>query len=412
MASHCAVRAVCAAGVYGSLTSNWMRVKLSRHDGEGRCVFPATDAATDLRVLLATILAGAEPLWCAVTTEVTHELVKCAHQEGVLALVDKRLRELPAGDLAAPPKVRQAFLAATRSEALSSMLLQAEALRVLSLMAEAGIPGLLLKGSALAYWAYSQPHLRACSDVDLLLPSREAAEQLSDRLTASGYERSKTSGELVAYELLCRRSVSDDWQIEIDIHWRLANSPLFANVFTFDELMADSVALPNLAPNARGLGPVHALIHACVHRALNLSIGVGDKLKWQYDLELVRANFTPADWRRLVDLSIRKGLAGVVLDALGNAARTFESQLPHEWTTALARAGSAETLDARRLSDWRYMQHRTFKSLPTAILKLRWLWQRVFPSIDYLRHLYGTQHKSYCYLILLRSRQVFKLLKR
>ena len=85
----------------------------------------------------------------------------------------------------------------------------------------------------------------------------------------------------------------------------------------------------------------------------------------------MRADFTTADWRRLVDLSIRKGLAGVVLDALENAARTFESQLPHQWTTALASAESVETLDARRLSDWRYMQHKTFKSLPSAFLKLR-----------------------------------------
>lgn len=313
------------------------------------------------------------------------------------------------GALAIPPDVIKAFTTGARNEAVVSMVIEGESRRMLGLMAEAGIPGLLLKGSALAYWAYSQPHLRACSDVDLLLPSREAAEQLSDRLTASGYKRSKTSGELVAYELLCRRPVSDDWHVEIDIHWRLANSPLFANAFTFDELMADSVALPNLAPNARGLGLVHALIHACVHRALNLSIGVGDKLKWQYDLELVLANFTPADWRRLVDISIKKGLAGVVLDGIENAARTFESQLPRAWTTALASAESTEILDARRLSNWRYMQRMTFRSLPTAFLKLRWLWQRLFPSLDYLRYLYGTQHKSYCYLIFFR---VWRVLKR
>ena len=370
---------------------------------------PATNAAIDLRIFLAAILAGARPFWAAVTTEVTHELVKYAHREGVLALVDKRLRELPPGDFAAPLEVRQAFSASARREAISSMLLQSEALRVLSLMADIGIPGLLLKGSALAYSAYSQPHMRACSDVDLLLPSREAAEQLAALLTALGYERSKTSGELVAYELLCRRPVSDDWHVEIDIHWRLANSPLFSNAFTFDELMADSVALPKLASNARGLGPVHAMIHACVHRALNLSIGVGDKLKWQYDLELVRANFTAADWRRLVDISIRKGLAGVVLNGLKNGARTFESQLPHEWTTALARAELTETLDARRLSDWHYMQRMTLKSLPTVFLKMRWLWQRLFPSLDYLRHLYGNQHRSYPYLIFLRVRRVLKL---
>ena len=344
------------------------------------------------------------------------ELVAVAQREGVAALVDWRLQQAARKSAVSEAQQKQptiseaikAFADAAREEALVFMVIESESRRVLGLMAEAGIFGLLLKGSALAYWAYPQPHLRACGDVDLLLPSREAAEQLSKRLTTSGYDRSQTSGELVAYELLCRRPVSDNWQVEIDIHWRLANSPLFANLFTFDELLAGSIALPNLAPNARGLGPVHALMHACVHRALNLSIGVGDKLKWQYDLELVRANFTPADWRRLVDISIRKGLAGVVLDAIENAARTFESQLPQEWTTALASAELTEILDARRLSDWHYMQRMTFKSLPTVFLKMRWLWQRLFPSLDYLRYLYGTQHRSYSYLIFLRVRRVLK----
>ena len=102
-------------------------------------------------------------------------------------------------------------------------------------------------------------------------------------------------------------------------------------------------------------------------------------------MELVRANFTPADWHRLVDISIKNGLAGVVLDAIENAAQTVESQLPQEWITALASAELAEILDARRLSDWHYMQRMTFQSLPTPFFKLRWLWQRLFPSFDYLR---------------------------
>ena len=376
---------------------------------------PGPDS-TPSRAWLAAVICGGQPVWSFGATLPLGELVAVAKREGIVALLSRHLQQAARefavtqveGTQAIPPEVIKAFSTAAREEALVSMVIEGQSRRVLGLMAEAGIPGLLLKGSALAYWAYPQPHLRACSDVDLLLSSRKAAEQLSDQLMASGFERAETSGELVAYELLCRSPVSGDWQIEIDIHWRLANSPLFANAFTFDELMADSVALPNLAPNARGLGPVHALMHACVHRALNLSIAVGDKLKWQYDLELVRANFTPADWRRLVDLSVKKGLAGVVLSAMENAAKTFESQLPQEWTTALASAEPAEILDARRLSDWRYMQHMTFKSLPTASLKLRWVWQRLFPSLDYLRCLYGSQHESYCYLIFLRIQRVFR----
>ena len=360
----------------------------------------------------AWLARAISPAACSLESSlVPTDLLAVAQQEGVVALADWRIRQSGQWSDRAlnEDAMAESFNAALRGTALVSMLLEAETKTVLKVMAQSAIPGLLLKGSALAYWAYPSPHLRACGDVDVLLPSRTEAEKVASGLCAVGLERSNTSGDLVSYELMCRRRVSNELQLEVDIHWRLANSPLFANAFTFDELMADAVALPNLAPNARGLSPVHALIHACVHRALNLSIGTGDKLKWQYDLELVRANFTPADWRRLVDLSIKKGLAGVVLDALENAARAFESQLPHEWTTALACAESNETLNARRLSDWRYMQLMTFKSMPTISTKLRWLWQRLFPSLDDLRDLYGTQHRSYSYLIFLRFRRVLKL---
>ena len=368
----------------------------------------AANCQVNVRNWLARAISGGE---CSLESSLLPaDLLAFAQQEGVVAMAEWRIRESMQGSgraLDVDPIV-QSFEAASRVDALLSMLLEAETRTVLKVMAQSAVPGLLLKGSALAYWAYPSPHLRACGDVDVLLPSRNAAEKVASGLCAVGLERSNTSGDLVSYELMCRRRVSNELQLEVDIHWRLANSPLFANVFTFDELMADSVALPNLAPNARGLGPVHALVHACVHRALNLSIGVSDKLKWQYDLELLRAKFTPADWRRRVDISIKKGLAGVVRDAIENAAQTFESQLPQEWTTTLASAESTEILDARRISDWHYMQSMTFKSLPTPFLKLRWLWQRLFPSLDYLRYLYGTQHKSYCNLIFLRVRRMLK----
>ena len=145
----------------------------------------------------------------------------------------------------------------------------------------------------------------------------------------------------MAYELLCTRAVTPDWRVEVDIHWRLTNSPLFSDAFTFDELMADAIPLPRLAPNARGLGPVHALLHACMHRALNLSIGVDDKLKWLYDLIVLMDVFTPADWDRMVRLAIDKKLAGVVLAGLEAAAATFQRELPADVVAALRSGGGS-----------------------------------------------------------------------
>lgn len=365
------------------------------------------------RVWLAAIANGAQPTWKVNNEAMAAKLVAAAQQEDVTALVDWRLRQSRREpNLAgAPDAVAQAFATAARDEVLLSMLLEGETRKVLGVLAEEGVPGLLLKGSALAHWAYPEPHLRACSDVDLLLPSREAAEKLASRLCAAGYERSGTSGELVAYELMCRRRISDEWAVEVDVHWRLANSPLFADAFTFDELMAESIALPQLGPHARGLGLVHACVHACMHRALNLSIGIDDKLKWLYDLEVLMALFTPADWQRLTALSVSKRLAGIVLNALETTSTTFACELPSEVTLILRQAEMGEPLDVRSLSDWHYMQRKTFEAMPTMSLRLHWLWQRVFPSGDYLSYLYGSEHQNYVTLMAERFRRAMRRIR-
>jgi hypothetical protein len=342
----------------------------------------------------------------------TAELITAATDEGVVGLASWRLQQASADAATTAPwhsELVAAFAAAARADAVAFMVIEAETRRVLGLMQEVGMVGLLLKGSALAHWAYPQPQLRACGDVDLLLSSREAAERLSGRLTADGYMRARTSGDLVAYELLCTRAVMPGWQLEIDIHWRVTNSPLFSNALTFDELMRESIALPTLAPNARGLGLMHALLHACMHRALNLSIGLNDQLKWLYDLIVLTDHFTPTEWQRAVAVAREKQLAGVVLSGLEAAASVFAHALPVDVVTTLRTAALHEPLDASRLSDWRYMQSQTFRALPSVGQRARWLWQRAFPSRDYLTALYGEQ-ASYGGLALLRLKRMLRRL--
>jgi hypothetical protein len=143
----------------------------------------------------------------------------------------------------------------------------------------------LLKGQAIAQWAYPDPssarqrrHRRAGCH------ARCAADQLASRLCESGYELFQPSGDLVALEMMLRREVVPGVWVEIDLHCRVINSPLFAERFTFDELMAESIALPRLGANARGLGPAHAFIHACMHWAATLAWAWTIRLKWLYDI--------------------------------------------------------------------------------------------------------------------------------
>jgi hypothetical protein len=197
----------------------------------------------------------------------------------------------------------------------------------------------------------------------------------------------------------------------VDAHWRISAMPLFSGAFEFDELFEMSVALPALGAHARGLAPVHAFAHASIHRASNVCSGIGDRLKWLYDLHLLAQRFNADDWDRLLDVCRERGLCGVVPVAIGATAAEFGPVVPADVVAALAAGRESESLDASRLRDWGYVQRQNLRALPTLSLRVRWLWQRVFPSKGYLRELYG-QDVSVSGLWLERVRRAFGRLSR
>lgn len=310
-------------------------------------------------------------------------LLELAGAEGVVTLVSHRL----ADDLTAPPNVREAFAAAARSLVAAHLGLEAECRRVLEVIHEAGVPVLLLKGLALGHWLFPAAYLRESSDIDLLFSNRAGADRAADVLTNYGYSMPFAPGD-VAHEFTCRRA-SRGHEVDLDMHWHLSGMPLFRSLLPFDELFAASIPLQQIAPGARGLCPVHAFVHACMHRASNLCAGLGDRLKWLYDLHLLAGTFTDRDWQTLLDLCAQRGLCGICAEGLHATESTFGTAVPVTVLESLRAGRMHESLDASRLADWKYMQLRNFAKLPSLRERATWLQQTLFPPRGYLQELYG-----------------------
>ena len=337
------------------------------------------------RSTLAHLLAGQKLDLSAATEMELDTLLAVASAEGVLALLGQRVAQISH----ASPGFLQSVAASERALAASAMLLQAECRRVLAALPPE-MPVLLLKGSALAYWLYPQPFLRECSDIDLLVPARSDAEQAAACLGMLGYAMHHQPDDL-AHELLCRRVLGNGMQVDLDVHWRLANAPVFADLFSFDELQAASMALPKLGPTARGLGPVHAFVHACLHRAINVYTGIGDRLKWLYDLHLLALHFDAGDWQVLQATCMERRISGVCAEGIEAAAAAFGPVVPSPVLDALNAARSHDRVDTRRVGEWRYMQWQNLVALPSLGTRLRWLWQSLSPPTGYLEELYGPE---------------------
>jgi len=317
-------------------------------------------------------------------------LVDGARAEGVEALVKQRLAVQPGGH----PQLLAHLAGPVRDRAVTAMLFEAEARRVLGVLGEAGIPVLLLKGSALAYWLYATPYLRDCVDIDLLFRCRADAEQAAALLVPHGYELEHPASDL-AYEMPCFLKREGVRRLELDMHWRLSNAPLLANAFAFEELLARSISVPRLGPHARGLSPPDALIHACMHRALNLFFEAdGDRLKWLYDIHLLCTSLDSQEWTALLEACRRRGLHGICLDGIEAASAEFGTVVSAGVLDALSAGAASESLDAKRLRSWTYLHLLNLKALPNLRTRIRWIGQQVFLPLPTMRARYGNEGDS------------------
>ena len=288
-----------------------------------------------------------------------------------------------------PATLRAALTQHAYQEVAVEMVRAAELREVLAALAQEGLSVLLLKGAALAYTLYPEPHLRSRCDTDLLLPSRDEAECAGRVLQTLGYQQPMAiPGDLIFHELGCYKTGPSGLTHALDMHWRMSNATLFGECFTFAELAAAAVPVPALGPQARGLGPVHALLLACMHRVAHMSGDIADRLIWLYDIHRLAQRLSDMQWQQVTTLAEERTLCGPCYDGLRSAQTWFTTALPEAVLSRLRAGAGRERFDPRQAHpQWRY-EWLTFRSLP-ATMRLRWLRQYLFPDAAYMRDRYG-----------------------
>ena len=301
-----------------------------------------------------------------------------------------------------PAELLEPLSTRARLCAARSLLCQAEARRIQQALSAAGIGGLWLKGIALGHWLYPSMHLRDVADIDLLLPDHATTLRAAQVLMPLGYAlpNPHIAGDLVVHELL---AWSERAQLELDLHWALSNDALFASRFAWEGLHDDAIPLPALGAGARGLSAVHALLHACMHRALNHLTGRENRLRWLYDIHLLWTGLAAPEQARAVALAIEARLAEPVLDALLATAPRFGTRLDASCIESLRTAAVGEPLRSSRLRSWSYFQRSTLRTL-TGAHKLRWLRQMLFPDFAHLQARYGVDGAGRIRILLRRLR--------
>ena len=308
-------------------------------------------------------------------------------RNGLLGLMYAKAISYGAGRL--PPELIESMRAGAHRQAALELGHRAELRHVAAAMHGRGIEALLLKGASLAYDVYPDPALRIRSDTDLLVreSDRDRARACLEELGYSSL--SEVAGRFVAYQFHCQRIDSHGIRHLYDVHWKIANPQRFANAIGFDDLAAQAVPLPLVGPSARGIGRVHALWLACVHRAAHHYDD--DALVWLYDVHLLVEALGDGGLAQLVGLAERTGVRRLCLRALLLARDRLGTAVSPAVVAALETAPADEpsTLFLRpgiRKVDVLLDDVRMLRGWGPRLMLLK---EHLFPDAGYLRTTYA-----------------------
>ena len=362
----------------------------------------------ELEGLVCRVLGGVSSDWpFSSDAELQSAFLEYTNRHGVQPLLYVQLRPSAAWE-GWPSDLRRALNDQAASQAALDMIQGQEIVRVLTALAASGVSPLLMKGLPLAHTHYRSPDLRPRGDADMLI-RRAEREAASGVLTELGYERLNTMrGELVSSQSSWNKLDGYGVTHSIDLHWRVNNCQIFAEAASYDELLSGSVSIPVLG--ARALGPVHALLLACMHRVAHVTAawGVdetrhyGDRLIWLYDIHLLASRMSLPELTEFVRLAVERRLKTICIDGLRRSQRCFGTPLPDQILAALSAAGppepSARYLDPGRL---RFLV-RDIQSLSNVYDRLRLVREHLFPPAEYMRKKYSASGRAWLSMLYLR----------
>ncbi len=315
-----------------------------------------------------------------------------ARAHGVTALLHRGLRAACWDQV--PATVRTQLRMLSARAAAAAVLNDRDLTHTLDLLAAAGVYPLLVKGAGISHTHYPDPVLRPRADSDLWISDAERAP-LDRALDAAGYTLPVAiDGDLLSHQRSYIRTSTAGLRHCYDVHWRISNHPLVAhgNMFDHRACTARAVAVPQLGPNARALGPADALLLACVHRLAHHADE--ERLIWLYDVHLLVDAMDARQTELFFDLSGQARLDAVCRDAIEAAAGYFgcRNVLMHNWLRATpVEDGPALGLLKRPRRLDRFASH--MRSLPGWGLRLRFLWQNTFPSPAYMARRYQVDRR-------------------
>ena len=246
-----------------------------------------------------------------------------ARTHEILPLVSHHLQAL--GWLGVPEAAAVELQEAFRINRLRNALLAGELARLLSLLTDAGIPVVPLKGIALGAALYGDTALRVAFDIDLLVP-RHAALRTRRLLLTEGYTSPLDEEFFVHYQLpwlnACSLDPGKRVPCPVDLRWGLLPHSSRDREVT-EDLWAEARSTSILGAPSSSLSAEWEFLFLAVHAA---SHG-WQMLKWLVDVHQFSI-VKPVDWQKMKEKAGRLGLHRAVEWTLSACSLVLGTAVP------------------------------------------------------------------------------------
>jgi len=271
--------------------------------------------------------------------------------------------------------------------------------KVFARLGRCEVDALVMKGTALAYSLYEEPCWRRRGDTDLLVNKTDLSVTREVLQAIGMVPRMDPQGLIFQETWLFDTGIGIIHPI--DLHWQPNDSPVVQKVLRIDEVFAGSSSLPRLAPEAAAPPLPLTFIQCSINQAWHAMHGylvdgiaqTGDgRLIWAWDNHLMARAFSQQDWERLVDISIDRGVAPIVLQALNLAAKGCDTDLPADVLSQLREAkGDPVIMQRMRESDQVELVKLDLRALTSPKAKIAFLLGQAFPNRRHLELKYPEQ---------------------
>jgi hypothetical protein len=268
---------------------------------------------------------------------------------------------------------------------------QREVGAVLRELAHAGVRPILMKGTALAYTVYDSPVLRPREDTYLLVAETDV-DTARNVLSLLGYAATP-----LCHDLFCQFEMQRTDQFAVthafDVHWQISTQPVFRGVVAHVEAAARARCVPALGNEMKALGPIDALLLACIHPVMHHRGEL--RTLWALDMHLLAGTLSAEDFAEFAAEARRKAVAAVCAAQLRQAQRLFGTSIPTAAFERLDDASgepSAEYLASERR--WRHELVSSMRAEPSLGSRIERLRGVLAPPRDYMLATYGLRGKA------------------